>query len=161
MKEYNDYAKLTRGYLYHYNAYCAMIKNLENERNDLNEKLKAVPVGNSLQDYYGGTAELNKVEKTAYERDEIRAKLKIIEADIKNISSNLDRVDIALKGLTKEEQFIVKSYFVERIPWKEISKKIYLSERWTKIKGYAIIKKLAVCIFGTKAQNKNTNFIFY
>ena len=151
--EFNDYKRLTRGYLKDYRLWREAIAAWEQERADIERELSDVPVAIS---HYGaepggGTSELNAVEREASRRIKLGRRVAAIEQDTRELRRVMQKVENAIRSLDAEEERLITLHYIDGRKWYEIADELAYSETSVKQKGYRAIGKIAVLLFGSKA----------
>ena len=151
--EFNDYKRLTRGYLRNYRTWVHAIEAWEKERIDIERELASVPVAVSKYggEPGGGTGELNSVESLAERRIKLNKRAAAIEQDINELRRVMRNVDPALHALEDETMRIVDVHYIQGHTWMETAYAFDYSESAVKQKGYRAIGKIAEILFGRKA----------
>lgn len=159
MREYNDYIAATKRYLHSYNMFKVSIVNMQDELSlhqqelALNTSMPSV-IAKYGDDPGGGTPELNKVEMAAWKRMQIEAECRSLDGDILRVKALLRRIDRAICQLTGEEQYLIKGHYFEDKEWMELGAKIYCTEKTARDKNTKAIRKIAVMLFGLKAEDQ-------
>ena len=153
MQDFNDYMKLTRGYLRDYRKMEARIKAWAQEKADLLRELSDVPVAISRYggEPGGGSGDMTVVERQAETRGKLEAKLSLIDHNIGELRRVMKTVETAVRALEPEACEIVWDHYVERVEWNVIADRLYLSSAAVRQRGHRAILDVANTIFVNRA----------
>ncbi len=151
--EFNDYIRLTRGYLKDYNRMRTCIRTWEKEKKEIEYELSSLPMAVSRYggELGGGSGELSVVERLAQTRIKLTNRLFQIEHDVKELHRVMKKIENAVAALDPETRDIVWSHYVEGKKWYDVADVHYLSYSCASQKGYRAIRVVACMIFGQKA----------
>ncbi len=156
----NDYVKLTRDYLRNIGYYRIAVANMSTDIKDLESRIQDVPI--KITDYGleppGGGSELNGVEREAESKMEAEEDYKRKSAELKQLSRQIDRLEICIDNLPDEEQKAVKLFYIDRLNYGELACAMGWSERTVKRRVSSGTRAVAVMLFGPKAE-KTVQFV--
>lgn len=154
VQEYNDYIKLTRDYLKHYNSFLASADCLRERiaaaKEELGEKPAAAiaKYGGQLQ---GGYSELNGVESEVARNMAVRDKISQYETDLRILEHKIKQIDIAMSVLDDIDKRIVKECYINHRYYYQVGEIVGLSEKWTAQRAQRSVKEMTSVLFGHKA----------
>lgn len=154
MQGFNDYMRLTRGYLKDYRRMESSVDAWEAERKDILAELSTVPVAISKYggEPGGGTNELTPVERQAERNGKLETRLSEIEHDVKELRSVMRKIESAVSVLDSETQQLVWEHYVDGIAWYGVADKLYISESCIRQRGHRAVCDIATNLFGLKAK---------
>lgn len=159
--QYNDYFQLTKNYLRNLNSYKECISEMEQQVKDLENAYASVPIKSpSFDSANSGSASLNSVESETQKRlDTIRDKYSVLH-DMEALKAQVTKIENARMFLTKEEDKLFDFVFLQNLSYSQLARVAHLGERTCKRKINAITRKIAVHLFGRRAE-RNVHFINY
>lgn len=154
MQEYNDYIKMTRDYLKHYNSFLASADCLREQIAALKEEAGEEPAA-AIAKYggqpQGGYSVLNGVESEASRLLAIRDKISQYETDLRILEHKIKQIDIAMSVLDDIDKRIVKECYINHRYYYQAGEIVGLSEKWTAQRAQRAVKEMACVLFGHKA----------
>lgn len=152
----NDYLKLTKNYLRNYKLYEQTSESLalmiaETERQLEGESVKIASYG---PEPGGGTSELTSTERAAEHRLRIEHNLAELKLQHHRISMQVRRIQLALEAVTPDELQIIQLFYFDHQAYKQICCQVNLSERSCRRKVQAVTKRVALLLFGLRAEEK-------
>lgn len=130
MQGYNDYYRLTEGYLRNYTQLQAALTNMRNVREmkyaEVNEC--RVPIANYSAERIAG-GELTPTEATAERMIELKKEITRLDYEIVELNTKLKQVTIALDALDDASKKIIDMRYITGMSWKSIEQKTGYSER--------------------------------
>lgn len=150
--EFNDYKRLTRGYLRDYRMWQNAIEAWATEKSDIDSELASIPVATSKfgGEISGGGGELNAVEREANRRIKFTERAFIIDHDTRELRRVIKNIDTAISTLDEESRQLVVMHYIDGKTWMEVADALACSESGARQKGYRAIGKIAVILFGSK-----------
>lgn len=152
----NDYVKLVKEYLRNYNFYKVAVKNMNEDISDREIALSGVSI--SISSYganpHGGTSEMTPTERMAAENMQLAEELRILKQDLSRVTTLLTRIDRSIAELPDNEAELVKLFYLDGYSYQAIYDVKHFSERWCRNHLRSAEVKLAVMLFGPKAQDK-------
>ena len=150
--EFNDYKRLTRGYLRDYRTWQSAIDAWAEEKADIDAELASIPVAVSKYggEPGGGTGELNTVESLANRRMKFTERALSIEQDTRELKRVMKNIDTAIRSLDDESRQLVEMHYICGKTWMEVADALGYSESGAKQKGYRAITKVATVLFGAQ-----------
>lgn len=124
---YNDCFYLTRGYLHHLHEYRVCVKMLSNL--------------------------LTELQAQADNPDCICKKYEVMK-DYATLKKQVERIDSAISGLSKEEKFLITNFYVKKWTYVKLSLKLHYSERTCRRRVQEITQKVAENLYGQQAKEK-------
>lgn len=154
MQDFNDYMKLTRGYLRDYRKMEARIKAWAQEKADLLRELSDVPIAISRYggEPGGGSGDMNVVERQADNRIKLESRCKEIDDDTAELKRLMTKIENAVSSLEPETCQLVWEHYVDGIAWYGIADRLYLSSDCVRKRGQRALADIADILFGRKAQ---------
>ena len=151
--EFNDYRRLTRGYLRDYSMWKNAIEAWEKEKADIDKELASVPIAISKYggEPGGGNGEMNSVECLAERRIKLNERVLTIEQDTRELLRVMKNIKTAIDSLDDETGHIIILHYINKRTWADIADMFAYSESSVKQKGYRAIGKLSSILFGRKA----------
>ncbi len=151
--EFNDYKRLTRGYLCDYRTWQNALDAWAKEKVDIESELSSVPVAISKygEEPGGGTGELNVVEREASKRIKLRERSIAIDKDTIELRRVMRNIDTAIHSLGDETREIVCMHYIDGKTWLEVAEAFNYSESAVKQRGYRAVGKISGILFGSKA----------
>lgn len=154
MQEYNDYIKMTRDYLRHYNSFLAGAACLRERIAALKEEAGEEPAA-AIAKYggqpQGGYSVLNGVESEASRLLAVRDKISQYETDLRILEHKIKQIDIAMSVLDDIDKRIVKECYINHRYYYQVGEIVGLSEKWTAQRAQRAVKEMACVLFGHKA----------
>ena len=154
MQEYNDYIKLTRDYLKHYNSFLASADCLRERIAALKEQAGEEPAA-AIAKYcgqpQGGYSELNGVESEVARNIAVRDKISQYEMDLRILEHKRKQIDIAMSVLDDIDERIVKECYINHRYYYQVGEIVGLSEKWTAQRAQRAVKEMSCVLFGHKA----------
>lgn len=167
MKRYNDYENIVYGYLNNYTQFLAKSQNIQLEIELLYDEIKELTNSSNItvtryDKVISGTTNNNSsVEQSAELKIKIEEKIKILQADKKQIDTLLARINNVLNSLKIVDKTIVTERFINGMYWKDISQKVGYSERSCQRIATESLSKIAKNLFSKTAYVQGKlNFIF-
>ena len=154
VQEYNDYIKMTRDYLRHYNSFLASAACLRERIAALKEEAGEEPAA-AIAKYggqpQGGYSVLNGVESEASRLLAVRDKISQYETDLRILEHKIKQIDIAMSVLDDIDKRIVKECYINHRYYYQVGEIVGLSEKWTAQRAQRAVKEMACVLFGHKA----------
>lgn len=154
VQEYNDYIKLTRDYLKHYNNFLASADCLRERIAAAKEELSKEPAA-AIAKYggqpQGGYSELNGIESEVARNMAVRDKISQYETDLRILEHKIKQIDIAMSVLDDIDKRIVKECYINHRYYYQVGEIVGLSEKWTAQRAQRAVKEMACVLFGHKA----------
>lgn len=156
---YNDYLRLTRGYLKNLPIYQQAAENLQLEIADEEAALKQItPRAVSYGTVGGGTGELTPTEQAVDGRQKSRLRCQQLRQEHIALRHQCDRIERALKILPPEEMEAVDLIYFKHFSYTDMSRRTYTSARTCRRRLNSAVQKVAVMLFGLQAE-ENILFI--
>lgn len=152
----NDYVNLVKQYLRSYNHYKVAVKNMTEDISDREAALSNISIKTSSYgpEPGGGTSELTTVERMAEERLELEEELATLKQELSRVTTLLARIDRSIAELPDSEEELVKLFYIDGYSYQAIYEVQHFSERWCRNHLREAEVKLAVMLFGPKAQER-------
>lgn len=152
---YNDYLKLTRAYLKNLPFYRRAADNLEMDIRDAREQLKEITVrAVSYEGVSGGTGELTPTERAAEARLRSAERISSQELEYRALRNQCKRLELAIETLPPEEREAIELIYFEHFSYAAMARRLFLSERTCKRRLNQGVRKIAVMLFGLKAEER-------
>lgn len=152
---YNDYLRLTRGYLKNLPIYQQAAENLQLEIADEEAALKQItPKAVSYGAIGGGTAELTPTEQVVDDRQKAKLRCQQLRQEHKILRHQCDRIERALRSLPPEEMEAVDLIYFKHYNYADMSRHIYISARTCRRRLSSAVRKVAIMLFGLQAEEK-------
>lgn len=153
--EINDYKRLTRGYLKDYRAWQQAIGAWEQEKADIDAELASMPVAVSRYggEPGGGSGEMNAVERLAERRIKLTDRALSIDTDTRELRRVMKNLETAIRTLDGADSQLVTLHYIDGRTWYDVADALGYSMEGAKQKGYRAIGKIAVVLFGRKAES--------
>lgn len=154
VQEYNDYIKLTRDYLKHYNSFLASADCLRERIAAAKEELGKDPAA-AIAKYggqpQGGYSELNGVESEVARNMAVRDKISQYETDLRILEHKIKQIDIAMSVLDDIDKRIVWECYINHRYYYQAGEIVGLSEKWTAQRAQRAVREMTSVLFGHKA----------
>jgi len=156
LKEYNDYIRATKSYLRKLNQFKATAENrrelIEIWENELThaENDIAAPIAQYGEKAGHGTPELNTVEMSAAKRELLSKKITRGKNELRRLEHIIRCVERSLSMLEKQDQEMIRAYYLDGESWSDIATRFYLSEKWAAEKGRRAVREIAGMLFGSE-----------
>lgn len=156
---YNDYLRLTRGYLKNLPIYRQAAENLELELADERAMLSQItPKAISYGAVGGGTGELTPTEQAVQQRAVSVQRCQKLQQEHQVLRHQCDRIERALQVLSPEEQEAVDLIYFKHFSYTDMSRRTFTSARTCRRRLNGAVQKVAVMLFGLQAE-ENILFI--
>ena len=152
----NDYVNLVKDYLRSYNYYKVSVKNMEEDISDREVALSGMSIKTTTYgtEPQGGTSELTPVERMADERIKLEQELAVLKQELSSVTTLLARIDRSIEELPENESELVKLFYIDGYSYQAIYDRKHFSERWCRNHLRDAEVKMAVMLFGLKAQER-------
>lgn len=155
----NDYLRLTRAYLKNLSVYKQAVENLQQEERDMRAQLKGVSIKTVRFDSVGGgSGELTATEQAADLRLLLSKRVSDCRLEYLTLKNQCMRIELALKALPPEEKEAVELVYHQHFSYTAMADKLFLSERTCRRRLNQAVQKVAVMLFGIKAE-QNVLFV--
>lgn len=151
-RECNDYLQLTRKYLRNYCYYCEAIKNLTQELDDIQAGLRAVSIASPGFGAGGGRGDMTPTEREADLRIEQKNKYMELACERTTLKQQTEKLQSAMKRLSKEEQEAIRLFFFEGMNHEAIARTQMWSLRTCKRRVNDAVHKVALMLFGKRSK---------
>lgn len=130
MQKYNDYYRLTEGYLRNYNQFKTALVNMQRTRELKLAELEEcrVPIANYSAERIAG-GELTPTEAAAERMIKLKQDIHTLDREIIDVNAKLNQIDAALASMPGACRNILQMRYVDNMPWKHIEEKTGYSER--------------------------------
>ena len=160
---YNDYIRLTKGYLNNYKMLKAKLANMTDDLNIKKEELEASePTAGTVKcgQTHGGTGELTTVEAAAARSEKIKADIVNLKHNHAELSRVLTKVDRALDALPDRDRDLVMRHFVNGEKWSDAALAIGYTDTWTRLRGNKLLASVADAVFSSYVKPEGLKYIF-
>lgn len=156
----NDYVSITKKYLREYHLYTQYLNNARATLADIDRQLTTESIKTSRFGGQpgGGMSELNAVEAAASKRIDLEKKRQMVCDEMFSVERIVSYIKGSLPKLAPEKQKLIKGFYFDRLPYKELAKQNAYCEQWCRKLIRQAEREMAIMIFGIKA-GSNIGFI--
>lgn len=150
--EFNDYKRLTRGYLRDYRMWQSAIEVWASEKADIDSELASIPIATSKfgGEAGGGSGELTPTEREANRRVKFTERALSIARDTRELRRVMKNIETAIGTLDDESKRLIVMHYIDGRTWMEVADALACSESGARQKGYRAVSKIAAILFGSK-----------
>lgn len=153
MREYGDYIRETRKILRRYPKMKIAVQNLTEEIDAQemilrDESIASVRYGDDTT--VGGRGELTTVEAAAVRRLRIADRMADMRSRRDEIAAVIRTVDYVLASLNDADCEMVRRHYIDGVPWEQVSREMFYSEKWTRARGAKALHDVALMLFGVQ-----------
>lgn len=149
--EFNDYKRLTRGYLRDYRMWQSAIEVWASEKADIDSELASIPIATSkFGGEAGGSGELTPTEREANRRVKFTERALSIARDTRELRRVMKNIETAIGTLDDESKRLIVMHYIDGRTWMEVADALACSESGARQKGYRAVSKIAAILFGSK-----------
>ncbi|MBP2653647.1 MAG: hypothetical protein H6Q73_1216 [Firmicutes bacterium] len=161
MEMYNDYYRLTEGYLKNYNKLHVVLENLllvkeQKEAEIADFKIPIAKYGVEP----GGSKELTTTEAYSENLLYMQKDLHSLNGDILALKIKIKQLKIAIESLSDVDRKLVELRYQKGMQWKEICEDVGYSEIQSKRRTYQAVGQIAKQIFGYRMLMDERRFLF-
>ena len=151
MQGYNDFYRLTEGYLRNYMELQAALDNLRLLKSQKETELQDAKIPTAKYGIEPGTpSELTQPEAHSERNMELRLEIQNLDRDIQDLILLCTRVESALSSLDAGEKKIIAQRYMGKRQWKEICGDLGYSERQCQRRTRQAVGKICRSLFGHK-----------
>ncbi|MBP2651741.1 MAG: hypothetical protein H6Q74_2566 [Firmicutes bacterium] len=161
MESYNDYYRLTEGYLRNYSKLNLALENLllakqykEAELSDI--KIPIAKYGIEP----GGPRELTMTEAYSEKMLYLQKDLHLLNGDILALEIKMKQIQLAIEALNEIDRKLIELRYQEGMQWKEICEEIGYSEVQSKRRTYQAVGQISKQLFGYRMLMDDRRFSF-
>lgn len=155
MAQFNDYIKLTKGYLKNLSYYEVAVANMTDDVKEIEESLKDVCTKVSKYEQNpGGFTELAAVESEVENRAEQASRFKLRAKELHKMQLQVKKLRRCIDNLSKEEKDALKLFYTYKFSYEDMADELNVSERTCKRRVETGTKAVAIMLFGDKAGDK-------
>jgi DNA-directed RNA polymerase specialized sigma subunit len=161
MEMYNDYYRLTEGYLKNYTRLHVVLENLMLVKEQKEAEISDIKIPIAKYGVEpGGSNELTITEAYSENLLYLQKDLHILNGDILALKIKIKQLKLAIESLSDVDRKLIELRYQKGMQWKEICEDVGYSEVQSKRRTYQAVGQIAKQLFGYRMLIDERRFLF-